>query len=76
MVNEGFNGFQQKTDCVELLLIVYDALGRNVNSLVNEYLNPSSYKIIFDKPSLVSGVYYPDFQLLSPTETFFLKQRV
>jgi hypothetical protein len=39
-------------------LIVYDNLGREAATLVNEQLNPGSYEVDFDGSSLTSGVYY------------------
>jgi hypothetical protein len=39
-------------------LDVFDALGRNITSLVNEKLNAGSYKVNFNAASLSSGVYY------------------
>lgn len=39
-------------------LIVYDLLGREVATLVNEDLKPGIYKVIFDGTNLASGVYY------------------
>ncbi|MBK8945107.1 MAG: T9SS type A sorting domain-containing protein [Ignavibacteriae bacterium] len=42
-------------------LIVYDILGREVATLVNQKQKPGNYKIEFDARDLASGVYY--FQL-------------
>ncbi len=39
-------------------LKVYDLLGKEVASLVNEKLNPGKYKIRYDASNLNSGVYY------------------
>lgn len=39
-------------------VIVYDALGREVNILVNETLNPGTYTSGFNAESLSSGLYY------------------
>lgn len=38
-------------------LKIYDMLGREVSTLVNEYKNAGEYKINFDASSLSSGVY-------------------
>ena len=39
-------------------LIVYDALGKEVSQLANEYKNPGVYEVKFDASRLSSGVYY------------------
>jgi hypothetical protein len=39
-------------------LIVYDALGREVQTLVNENLSPGTYEVDFDGSNLPSSVYY------------------
>jgi photosystem II stability/assembly factor-like uncharacterized protein len=39
-------------------LSVYDALGRELEMLVNENLQPGTYEINFDAHSIPSGVYY------------------
>ena len=39
-------------------LIVYDNLGNEVATLVNELKQPGNYEIIFDATSLSSGVYF------------------
>lgn len=39
-------------------LTVYDALGRKVTSLVNEFKQAGSYSLVFDASRLASGVYY------------------
>jgi hypothetical protein len=36
---------------------VYDVLGREVRTLVNENLQPGSYEVTFDATGLASGVY-------------------
>jgi hypothetical protein len=40
------------------LLRVYDVLGREVTTLVNEQLQPGTYSVQFDATNLSSGVYY------------------
>jgi len=42
-------------------LKVYDLLGKEVATLVNEKLNPGTYKVEFDAGSLTSGVYFYRF---------------
>lgn len=39
-------------------LVVYDVLGREVETLVNENLNPGKYNVNYDASRLTSGVYY------------------
>ena len=39
-------------------LVVYDILGREVRTLVNEQKSAGSYKVIFDGSNLPSGVYF------------------
>ena len=39
-------------------IIVYDAMGREVQTLVNETLNPGTYRVMFDGSNLPSGVYF------------------
>jgi hypothetical protein len=39
-------------------LIVFDILGREVSTLVNENLNPGTYQVSFDGSSFSSGVYF------------------
>jgi len=50
-------------------LIVYDALGNNVSSLVNETKSAGTFKVIFDATNLSSGIYYYTLQSGSITET-------
>ena len=38
-------------------LKIYDTLGQEIKTLVNNYLNPGTYQINFDSGSLPSGVY-------------------
>lgn len=42
-------------------LIVYEALGREVQKLVNENLSPGEYQVDFDGSNLPSGVYFCSF---------------
>ncbi len=41
-----------------VLLKIYDILGREIATLVNEQLNPGNYEVEFDGANLPSGVYY------------------
>lgn len=50
-------------------LIVYDALGRTVQTMVNENLSAGTYQQVFDASSLASGVYFYRLQVGSRVET-------
>jgi Secretion system C-terminal sorting domain len=39
-------------------LIVYDILGREVKTIVNEVKQPGNYEVVFDGSNLSSGIYY------------------
>ena len=39
-------------------LVVYDVMGREVQTLVNERLQPGTYETSFDGSSLNTGVYF------------------
>ena len=39
-------------------LKVYDVMGREVQTLVNESLKPGTYEVTFDGSQLTSGVYF------------------
>ena len=42
----------------EVKLVVYDVMGREVQTLVNERLQPGSYETTFDGSNFSSGVYF------------------
>jgi hypothetical protein len=42
----------------QVKLTVYDALGRQIETLVNEYMKPGYYSYTFDAKNLSSGVYF------------------
>ncbi len=44
-------------------MIIYDALGREITTLVNEKLNPGTYLVDWDATNYPSGVYF--YQLIS-----------
>ena len=50
-------------------LIVYDALGNEVSSLVNGTKSAGTFEVIFDATKLSSGIYYYTLQSGSITET-------
>ncbi|MDQ3020877.1 MAG: YCF48-related protein [Bacteroidota bacterium] len=45
-----------------VVLKVYNELGKEVNTLVNDYKNAGSYEITFDASSLSSGIYFYKLQ--------------
>jgi hypothetical protein len=49
-------------------LIVYDILGREVTTLVNEAQPPGSYEVEFDAKGLTSGMYIYKLQCGSYSE--------
>jgi hypothetical protein len=49
-------------------LVVFDALGREIQTLVNESLKPGSYEVSFDGGNLPSGVYFYQIRTLNFTE--------
>jgi hypothetical protein len=52
-----------------VILKVYDILGREVRTLVNEYLQRGSYEATFNANGLASGVYYYRLVAVDFTET-------
>ncbi|MFZ4591421.1 MAG: YCF48-related protein [Ignavibacteria bacterium] len=53
----------------QVKLIVYDIIGREVQTLVNESLKPGTYEAAFDGSSLNSGVYFYKLVTGNFTET-------
>lgn len=50
-------------------LIVYDILGREITTLVNEAKQPGTYEVEFNAEGLPSGVYYYQLKAGSLIET-------
>jgi hypothetical protein len=50
-------------------LIIYDALGHEIQTLVNELLQSGTYEVIFDASNFSSGVYYYKLETESFTQT-------
>ncbi len=50
-------------------LIIYDALGKEVQILVNQQLSPGTYEVDFDGSNLPSGVYYYKLETNNFSET-------
>ena len=49
--------------------MVYDVMGREVQTLVNESLKPGTYEVSFDGSMLNSGVYFYKLIIDGFTET-------
>ena len=47
-----------KSEKLDVKLIIFDVLGKEVTTLVNEQLNPGTYEVIWDASSYPSGVYF------------------
>jgi len=43
---------------VNVKLTIYDMLGREIETIVNEHLNAGRYEVVFDASKYTSGVYY------------------
>jgi photosystem II stability/assembly factor-like uncharacterized protein len=54
-------------------LKIYDITGREIQTLVNEKLNPGIYEVTFDGSNLSSGVYFYTF---STGEFYFVKKMI
>ncbi len=39
-------------------LVIYDILGKEIQILVNEQLQPGTYEVTFDGSNLPSGIYF------------------
>jgi hypothetical protein len=50
-------------------LKVYDALGKELVTLVNDKLSPGTYKLVFDGSAYSSGVYFYKLQTEDFQET-------
>ena len=53
----------------DVRLVVYDVLGREVTTLMNEYKNPGTYEVKFDGTDLASGIYFYSLQTIRGIET-------
>jgi hypothetical protein len=52
-----------------VILKIYDILGRQISTLINEKQTPGSYNVTFDATSLSSGVYFYKLQTDNFTDT-------
>ncbi|MFH1195560.1 MAG: T9SS type A sorting domain-containing protein [bacterium] len=64
--NKGGNDFSRGGF---VTLIIYDILGREITTLVNEYKSPGTYEVEFDGANLPSGVYFYQLKCGNFTET-------
>lgn len=55
-------GSVEEQTSIPTLLVVYDILGREVTTLVDELKQPGRYSVTFDASNLSSGVYYYQLQ--------------
>ena len=53
----------------KVVLKIYDILGKEIQTLVNESLQPGSYEVTFDGSNLPSGIYFYSLQTVGFTET-------
>jgi photosystem II stability/assembly factor-like uncharacterized protein len=54
---------------VSVKLILYDILGRDIATLVNQYLKPGTYEITWDGSNYTSGIYFYKIIIGSYSET-------
>jgi len=58
-------------DDAQVRLVVFDALGRRVRTLVNSHKEKGRYKVVFDAGDLPSGLYF--YRLETPVYTAIRK---
>jgi len=51
-----------ETGAIQTRLVVYDALGKSIATLVDEQLKPGQYEVTFDGANYASGVYFYEIQ--------------
>jgi hypothetical protein len=47
-----------RNDNVNVILNIFDILGRKIGTLVNEKQSPGNYEVVFDASDLPSGIYF------------------
>jgi hypothetical protein len=62
----------QSAKAEEVKLVIYDILGKEIQTLVNEKLNPGTYEVNFDGSNFSSGVYFYRFE----TDNFIQSKRM
>ncbi len=60
----------------EAKIIVYDAIGREIQTLINEQLSPGTYEVEFDGTNYSSGVYYYQLTVEQSTQIFTQSRRM
>jgi len=50
-------------------IVVFDVLGREIRTLINEFKKAGNYKVEFDASSLSSGIYFYQLQAKEFTQT-------
>jgi len=64
------NGFPVRTSGNDkVVLKVYDVMGREVETLVNESLKPGTYEVKFDGSKISSGIYFYKLYYLNSVQT-------
>jgi photosystem II stability/assembly factor-like uncharacterized protein len=62
-------GSRQLAVCSHVTLKIFDFLGREIHTVVNEDMAPGEHQVIFDATSLPAGVYFYQLQTNGVTET-------
>ena len=65
--NGNSTGHHPSTPQIHVKLCVYDILGREITTLVNEYQNPGNYEVTFDGSKLATGTYFYSLQADNPS---------
>ena len=60
---------QVRDDNVNVILKVYDILGREVTTLVNQKQQPGNYEVIWDAYNQPNGIYFYSLRADNYTET-------
>jgi len=58
-----YSAYTNVDDKIKVILTIYDILGNEVSSLINDYQYPGVHSLVFDATNYPSGVYY--YQLIS-----------
>ena len=58
-----------KSERADVKLVVYNVLGKEITTLVNQIQSPGSYEVTFDATDLPSGIYYYQLQARDYIET-------
>ena len=55
--------FQRKLESINISLKIYDILGKEIITLINEEFKPRTYEVTFDGSYLPSGIYFYKLQI-------------